>query len=258
MLKTSEKILIVVPCFNEEARLRLTYWEDVIAISQQVSWLFVDDGSTDRTKETITYLQKFQNVEFYSLGQNQGKAEAIRVGLSSKLNSQFKVFGYLDADCAFLKEDIFNLISLFCAKIDTDEELDCLIGSRVKLSGRDINRSPMRHYISRILLTVINFRWRDAPYDTQSGFKLFRNCTVFNDVFSQRFITKWFIDLEIFSRLMNAQGKLKIWEEPVSHWQDIPDSRISGIKKWSILKEAIYVHSLITKASNLKGQNGFN
>ena len=258
MLDTSEQILIVVPCFNEETRLRMSYWEDVIPTSKQVSWLFVDDGSTDRTVERVEHLLKFQNVQLYSLGKNYGKAEAIRLGLTLKLNSQFKVFGYLDADCAFLKADIFDLISLFCAKLEVDQDVDCLIGSRVKLSGREINRKPTRHYISRILLTVINFKWKEAPYDTQSGFKLFRNRPVFKEVLAQKFSTKWFIDLEIFSRIIFVQKRIKIWEEPVSYWQEIPDSRISKLKIWLILIEAIFARSLISKAVKQRGKNGLN
>ena len=256
MFEKSKKILIVVPCFNEETRLQLSQWEDIIASSHHVTWLFVDDGSTDGTIEKIAHLQQFQNVESYSLRKNHGKAEAIRLGLLSKLSSKFQIFGYLDADGAFLKRDILDLVSLFCAKIDSDEDLDCIIGSRVKLAGREINRRNARHYISRILLTAINFRWKNAPYDTQSGFKLFRYHPAVDTVLSTGFATKWFIDLEIFSRLMKANGKLKIWEEPVSYWREIPNSRISGGTKLLILKEALYAQVLINKAFKPKAQNG--
>ena len=60
--KMIKKISIVIPCFNEEENIRITY-KKIEAILKKIShynfeYIFVDNGSTDKTRETIKKLAK--------------------------------------------------------------------------------------------------------------------------------------------------------------------------------------------------------
>ena len=55
-------VSIVVPCYNEESALKIFY-EEIVKVSKKLSaaafeFVFVDDGSNDRTLEEIEKLHK--------------------------------------------------------------------------------------------------------------------------------------------------------------------------------------------------------
>jgi glycosyltransferase involved in cell wall biosynthesis len=69
---------MIVPSFNEEKRIKLNYWNDLARIPN-VHWIFVNDGSSDDTKEV---LNKITNSTIIDINKNVGKAEAIRKGIT--------------------------------------------------------------------------------------------------------------------------------------------------------------------------------
>ena len=79
---SESKTCLIVPCFNEETRLDDVKYEMLID-SGLVTLLFVDDCSTDQTKNRVQgFASKWPNcVAVISQVKNQGKGEAVRVGL---------------------------------------------------------------------------------------------------------------------------------------------------------------------------------
>ena len=72
--------VIVVPCYNEEKRLRT---DEFIAYAREhddIGLLFVDDGSTDGTRGVLEAMQGEApaRIDVLILEQNGGKAEAVR------------------------------------------------------------------------------------------------------------------------------------------------------------------------------------
>ena len=166
----SSKTYVIVPCFNEEKRLDVIYWNKLAEIAN-TNWVFVNDGSTDGTKNV---LNQINNSTIVDLPRNMGKAEAIRKGISEtfKKNSREAFWvGYLDADSAFDVEDITIIINIAFLK---DSSYDSYWGSRVALAGRNITRNNLRHILSRILITIFGYRMGNLPYDPQTGFKVFK------------------------------------------------------------------------------------
>ena len=217
-------ITLVVPCFNEENRLSAEYWVAVASL-KNVFVIFVDDGSTDSTlSEIIRLSSAYSNFSFISLPSNAGKAEAVRVGLLSPYAAESEFVGFLDADGAFGIDDISRIIGIM--RESETSEVDCVWSSRVKLSGRHIVRSQVRHYLSRILLTLLYSILHLNFYDTQSGFKLFRTDTVLTTL-HKNFRTRWFLEIEIALRfrLLNSRD-IRVWEEPLHSWQEIPGSKV--------------------------------
>ena len=114
------------------------------------------------------------------------------------------------------------------SKLGEGAKYRTIIGSRVKLAGRKIQRSNLRHYLGRAIATFICRGWALAPYDTQSGFKIFTFDSYFIEAMSRSFVTSWFFDIEIILRLekMNSLG---IWEIPLTEWSEIEGSNIKPI-----------------------------
>jgi cellulose synthase/poly-beta-1,6-N-acetylglucosamine synthase-like glycosyltransferase len=235
---------MVVPCFNEEKRIKLNYWNDLTDIPN-VSWIFVNDGSTDCTKNV---LYKITNATIIDINKNVGKAESIRKGITEtcKKNSGESFWvGYLDADSAFEIEDIRKVIELVYSK---SSAYDSYWGSRVALAGRKITRNNLRHILSRILITIFGYKMRDLPYDPQTGFKIFKFNNQQMEIFEKRFETKWFVDLEILIRYQVLEKQImKIWEEPVNTWKDVDGSNIRGFELITVVKDLIKILRIIRK-----------
>jgi dolichyl-phosphate beta-glucosyltransferase len=240
----NQELFMVVPCFNEEKRIKLNYWNDLARIPN-VHWIFVNDGSSDDTKEV---LNKITNSTIIDINKNVGKAEAIRKGITEtyKKNSGESFWvGYLDADSAFEIEDIRKVIELVYSK---SSAYDSYWGSRVALAGRKITRNNLRHILSRILITFFGYKMRDLPYDPQTGFKIFKFNNQQMEIFEKRFETKWFVDLEILIRYQVLEKQImKIWEEPVNTWKDVDGSNIRGFELITVVKDLIKILRIIRK-----------
>src|SRR5215210_6298550 len=79
------KLIIQIPCFNEEATLPGTLADLPRQVEgiQTVEWLVVDDGSTDRTVEVARENGVHHIVR---LTNNRGLAAAFQAGLDASLN----------------------------------------------------------------------------------------------------------------------------------------------------------------------------
>ena len=243
---------IVVPCFNEEARIPIKYWRELINESIGINWLFIDDGSHDKTFEILEDICFGSCAKTLRLPKNVGKGNAIRQGFLRILeeNPEVKVIGYLDSDGAFSSQDVVNLVGKASDpdSFSVKSMPDAVISSRVSLAGRFIERKRSRHYLGRIIATFLTQKWIDAPYDTQSGFKLFKNSQSFQNSIRKGFSTKWFVDIELLTRIgISNKGKLVIWEEPLNFWRDVNGSKL-GFRSYP----RIFVEMVVARKQVLK------
>ena len=242
------KFLIVVPFYNEEKRLNDEFILSLLNVTE-IDYVFVDDGSKDNTLEILLkrYIG-FSNVGIDSLPCNVGKSEAIRLAWKSTLNSaNYEYVGFLDSDGALALEDVLDC--LLIAK--RSPSIDAIWKSRVGLSGRNIQRSVVRHYISRLIATFFGLADSNLPYDTQCGLKLFKTSNAFKIAVENPLKTRWFIDLEIYSRLQSLLGnKLVIWEQPCLSWIEIENSKLSLTRSVSLVHEMIFVFKLLKNSKS--------
>jgi dolichyl-phosphate beta-glucosyltransferase len=247
-----KSIAIVVPCYNEEVRFPVEYWKVIVRTENDIKWLFVDDGSSDRTFEILQEVCSGTSSRAIKRLKNGGKGKAIQQGLLEMLEYDpgLQVLGYLDSDGAFSAEDVFRLakISIDSSRNLSRSTMDAVISSRVSLSGRDINRKSSRHYLGRLIATYLTRKWSDAPYDTQSGYKLFVNSISFREAIKSDFSTKWFVDIELITRIgINNKGLLNIWEEPLLSWTDVDGSNLKLRQFYSIFFEIIFARRQVLK-----------
>ena len=223
---------IIIPCFNEEHRLNVAAFRQFRAQLHDVRFLFVNDGSKDTTGHLLADLKCSDENRFsvLDLKKNRGKGEAIRQGVLATANSRLDYFGFWDADLA----TPLDAIPMFIDLAESRPAIQMVIGARVKLLGRTIERRAIRHYIGRIFATVVSTILELDVYDTQCGAKLFRSSSAMYALFREPFSSRWIFDVEILARLIKhrrgtdlPQAKDMIYEFPLVEWRDIPGSKLT-------------------------------
>ncbi len=227
---TSDRVWVVVPCFDEERRLDLDEFDRLGALVDTV--LFVDDGSSDTTAAVIgRHAAESRGVRLERLTINVGKAEAVRHGLNTAIGEGADVVGYLDADLATPVDEFARLI----VRLGEPDAPDCVIGARVHLLGHSIERSVGRHYLGRLYATAASIAVGVGVYDTQCGAKLFRVDDVFRSAIAEPFVDRWSFDAELISRILTPERRRSggdrpvIVEVPLETWRDVSGSKLGVI-----------------------------
>ncbi len=241
---------LTIPCFNEAKRWDINYWRDVVT-TPHVTCVFVDDGSDDETGRLAEKVCRGTPSHVLSQSKNQGKAEAVRCGMQWSLaraeNSD--AVGFMDADGAFRLADVERFIRLCEAKFDR-EGWDAIWSSRVALAGRFVSRSSRRHYLGRIAATFLFGSTSDVPYDTQSGLKFFRPSPDLQRMLSSPFQTRWLFEVELLHRYENhSKTPLRVWEEPLMYWSEVPGSKIRGKEAIRAAREILVMKRMLRNLS---------
>ncbi len=232
------KTCIVIPCYNEENRLPVEKFRHYIA-SNQDHFLFVDDGSSDQTFFIIEQLanQFPELVNTFKLGDNSGKAEAVRQGILKSITTDaYDYVGFFDADLATPLSEINNLR----LHLVPHEQYCFAMGSRVKRLGTNIERTTHRHILGRAFATVASWM-NDIPvYDSQCGAKLFSR-DLAELIFSKPLISKWIFDIELILRTQQTMGENKIIEVPLQKWSEKKGSKIRASHVFAIASDLIRI-----------------
>lgn len=239
ILDDPKKFVFIVPCYNEENRISMEYFKELLSISDTF-WVFVNDGSTDKTLPILEKLCTAANTLLISQQNNLGKAKSVQNGFVQILTTKKGVewIGFLDSDGAFKITDIERVMQL----ADRTSS-DTIFSSRVKLAGRNIRRRNFRHLFGRLIATIFGSVWKSIPYDTQSGLKIFRNTPNIQIAMSEKFYTRWFLDIELVLKIVKKnKNNISIWEEPLTDWNDVKGSKIGLKQSGRILLEVAYIY----------------
>ncbi len=197
---TTSDLVLVVPCYNEAARLRAPVFLDFVARHPSVRLLFVDDGSVDGTMAVLEQMAQEApaRVRAMRLEKNQGKAEAVRRGLLDAMTDRPALVGFWDADLSTPLSAIEDFLTVAAKR----PSAELILGSRVLLMGRDIRRKTSRHYLGRVFATAASLALDLPVYDTQCGAKVFRANDALRRVLGEPFRSRWVFDVEILARYL--------------------------------------------------------
>lgn len=249
-MQTRQRISLVVPLFNEGTRWNHEYWERLVG-TEGIDWLFVDDGSTDQTRRIVEDFTRRFGGSFLHLGTNVGKGNAVRAGMNHAIAQGSSKVGFLDGDGAFALQDVQTMAESFLSpgsrggihgRLVVSDEIESVWASRVALAGHDIVRRTSRHYLGRVIATLVSANLPNVPYDTQCGFKIFRVTQSFRSCLESPFKTKWFFDVEILQRWILRTGEpMNVQEVPLLHWHDVPGSKIGVTAAGRVACEVAFI-----------------
>jgi glycosyltransferase involved in cell wall biosynthesis len=159
------KLIIQIPCFNEEATLPLTIADlprEVPGIDV-VEWLVVDDGSSDRTAEVARELGVDHVI---SHPHNRGLAAAFLTGLDACLRAGADVIVNTDADNQYQGASIPDLVAPVLAG-----DAEMVVGERPIESIDDFSRT--KKLLQRLGSSVVRRFSGTGVRDAASGFRAY-------------------------------------------------------------------------------------
>lgn len=218
------QVTIVIPCYNEAERLPVSEYQRFLS-GCEAQLLFVNDGSTDTTLSILQQLQQLfpAKVNVMNLEQNSGKAEAVRCGMLEVAGGTDNgIIGFMDADLATPFEEVDYFLEAF-----RDTRLEFVFGARIARIGANIQRYQVRHYLGRIMATLVSNYLHLPVNDTQCGAKFFHACFA-RQLFAEPFVSRWLFDVEIFKRilLMGIRVESCSLELPLHTWTDKGGSKL--------------------------------
>jgi glycosyltransferase involved in cell wall biosynthesis len=157
------KLIIQIPCFNEEGSLPATLASLPRQVEgfDKVEWLIVNDGSTDRTVEVARAHGVDHIVNF---GVNRGLAQAFMAGIERALEEQADVIVNTDADNQYDARDIPLLVAPILA-----HKAQFVVGARPIASIEHF--SPLKKLLQHLGSWVVRFTSSTDVRDAPSGFR---------------------------------------------------------------------------------------
>jgi glycosyltransferase involved in cell wall biosynthesis len=159
------KLIIQIPCFNEEAQLPLTlsHLPRKVAGFDTVEWLIIDDGSTDGTIEVA---RQHGVDHVVRLTNNKGLAAAFQAGLDAGLKLGADVIVNTDADNQYYGGDIPKLVEPILRG-----HADMVVGDRQV--DKVEHFSAMKKVLQRLGSWVVRQASSTDVPDTTSGFRAY-------------------------------------------------------------------------------------
>src|SRR6201982_2851781 len=243
---------LVIPCFNEEARvgqtLRLTL--DYLAANAPESELIVvNDGSTDATGAIARERLKSAQVPTRLLENfpNRGKGAAVRTGL---LAARTPIGLFSDADLSTPLEETPKLIEPIA-----NNQVDIAFGSRTldrRLIG--IHQPWRREQGGRVFNLLVRVATGLPFWDTQCGFKAFRMKACRQIIEAAKIIGFGF-DVELL--LLAQRAGLRLREIPV-RWNHHEGSKVRFVHdSLRMLREVLSLranNTVISKPESFLGE----
>ena len=226
-----EKISVIVSCYNEEKALPLFY-EEMERVRKQdfegivdFEYIFVNDGSKDRTLEVIKELRKKDNkIRYISFSRNFGKESAMFAGLEASIGEYVT---FMDADLqdppAMLKK-MFEAIK--------NEGYDQVGTRRVTRKGEP----PIRSFFARLFYKIIN---KMSDVKMVDGARDYRLMT--------RKVADSIIELKEYNRYSKGLFSFVGFKTKWLEYENV--KRVAGETKWSFWKLFKYAIEGITAFS---------
>jgi len=217
------RLSVVIPAFNEAARLPPTLREVMSYLTAVPSWLpaeliVVDDGSLDGTADAAAAVEVPGGIALTVIRheRNRGKGAAVRTGF---LRSGGEEILLSDADLA----SPIDQLAVLAASATRDT---VRIGSRALDRSLITTRQPSyRDFMGRIFNLAVRALVLPGIHDTQCGFKLFPGDLGRTLAAAQR-IDGFAFDVELL--FLARRWGTPVVEVPV-HWHHVGASRVQPL-----------------------------
>lgn len=219
-------LTIVVPCYNEQPvlpylRNTLHSVKQSLGKTYRVQVIFVDDGSTDGTGQSLVELFGSQpDCKVVRKVENRGVAATILTGIRE---AETELVCSIDCDCTYDPHDLEKLIPLLT------EGVDLVTGSPYHPQGKVFNVPTWRLGLSKVASYLYRLVLRQKLYTYTSCFRVYRRSAV--------------IDLEItqtgFLGVAELLGKLDLQGSAIVECPATLEVRILGESKMKTAKTIV-------------------
>ena len=213
-------LTIIVPCYNEEESLPIFY-KTVCDLQEQLSsvdieFMFVDDGSRDKTLEVCRQLHsQDERVHYVSFSRNFGKEAGIYAGLE-KAKGDYVVI--MDADL----QDPPAMLPEMLSYIQSGE-YECVATRRVDRKGEP----PIRSWFARKFYRLMN---KISSADIVDGARDYQMMT--------RRVVDAIVSMKEYNRFSKG---IFGWVGFKRKWLEFENvERVAGETKWSFWKLFLY------------------
>ena len=228
-----EKISVVVSCYNEEKALPLFY-EEMERVRKQdfegvveFEYIFVNDGSKDKTLEIIKKLRENdKKVRYVSFSRNFGKEAAMLAGLEASTGDYVTLMDADLQDPPSLLKQMFDVIK--------NEGYDSVGTRRVTRKGEPIIRS----FFARMFYKIINKMSNIEMVDGARDYRLMPRQAV-----------DAIISLKEYNRYSKGLFSFVGFDTKWIEYENI--ERVAGETKWSFWKLFKYALEGITAFSTI-------
>lgn len=161
----TRKVIIQIPCFNEEATLPATLAALPRSLPgfHSVEILVIDDGSTDRTVDVARAAGVHHII---SMPHNQGLAKAFMAGIEASLKAGADVIVNTDADNQYSAASLPQLVAPIL-----EGSAQIVIGARPISSIEGF--SPIKKLLQRLGSAAVRLASGTSVADAPSGFRAF-------------------------------------------------------------------------------------
>ncbi|OOO00370.1 MAG: glycosyl transferase [Epulopiscium sp. Nele67-Bin004] len=221
------KLIIQIPCYNEEQTLPITFADLPKEIDgiDTIEYLIINDGSRDRTVEVAKELGIHYIVD---MPNNRGLAKGFMSGIHACLSLGADIIVNTDGDNQYNGHDIEKLVRPII-----DGEAEIVIGDRETDSIGHF--SPLKKKLQKLGSNVVRKASNTEVSDTTSGFRAYsRDAAMKLNVISEYTYT-----LETIIDAGNK--KLAIKNVPISTNEKLRDSRLFSSMWGYIRKSAITI-----------------
>ena len=225
-----EKISVVVSCYNEQESLPLFY-KEIEQVRKEdfkdidFEYIFVNDGSKDKTLEEIKNLRKTDDkVRYISFSRNFGKEAAMFAGLEYSTGDYVTVMDADLQDPPSLLKQMYNLIK--------NEGYDCVATRRVTRKGEP----PIRSFFAKMFYKLIN---KMSDVEMVDGARDYRLMT--------RQMVNAVIKLKEYNRFSKGLFSFVGFNTKWVEYENV--ERVAGETKWSFWKLFKYALEGITAFS---------
>ncbi|MDR3116518.1 MAG: polyprenol monophosphomannose synthase [Bifidobacteriaceae bacterium] len=229
-----EKKLIIFPTYNEAQNLPVIIEEIKEYVDKNTSILVVDDNSPDGTGKIADELAK-KNKDIHILHREtkNGLGAAYTEAFKWGLNKGYDLLIQMDVDGSHRPCDLPKLVDV----IESDPDIDLVIGSRWVQGGETVNWPKSRIILSRGGSLWSNFIMGLGVNDPTAGFRIYRRRVFEKYINLNNITTKGFgFQIDNTAKIIYKGGK--IVEVPITFVErELGESKMDN----SIIIEAIFM-----------------
>ena len=220
-----QQMLVIMPTYNEAESAPISITA-LLEFLPSINILVVDDSSPDGTAEicqSIADKDSLGRIHIMRRDGKRGLGSAYIAGFGWGATRGYKAMIEMDADGSHRPIDLLAMVAAF----DSDESIDCVIGSRWMPGGKVVNWAKQREALSRGANKYAKFMLGLKVNDITAGFRVYRTSLISHIDFATVVSEGYCFQIEMTRKVVALGAKIK--EVPITFVErEFGVSKMSG------------------------------